>query len=125
MSKRAEKHITDEDVKRTLPHNRKEVFFDLLRHRKMTLFALSCFTFMFFIPLAVDLFYFNFLETAAIASDKSEYLFSLIFYSMLIMLPCMLIGFLGFAGAFYTIKKLVWQEGITVSIDFFMGIKEN
>ena len=60
MSKRAEKHITDEDVKRTLPHNRKEVFFDLLKYRKMTLFALSCFVFMFFIPLAVDLFYFNF-----------------------------------------------------------------
>jgi hypothetical protein len=38
MSKRAEKHITDEDVKRTLPHNRKEVFFDLLKYRKMTLF---------------------------------------------------------------------------------------
>lgn len=125
MFKKQEKNISDKEAIQSLPHNRKEVFFDLLRHRKMTLFALSCFTFMFFIPLAVDLFFFNFLETAAIADGKSEYLFSLIFYSMLIMLPCMLIGFLGFAGAFYTIKKLVWQEGVTISIDFFMGIKEN
>lgn len=119
------KNITDAEVYKSLPHNRKEVFFDLLKHRKMTMFALSCFTFMFFIPLAVDLILFNFLESAAIAAEKTEYLFSLIFYSMLIMLPCMLIGFLGFAGAFYTSKKIVWQEGSMLSIDFFTGIKEN
>ena len=123
--KKEEKHVTDADVKRSLPKNRKEVFFDLLKHRKMTLFALSTFTFMFFIPLAVDLLYFNFLESAAITAEKYEYLFSLVFYSMLIMIPCMMIGFLGFAGAFYTAKKLVWQEGTMLASDFFQGIKEN
>ena len=125
MFKRVEKHITDKDAYKTLPRNRKEVFFDLLKHRKMTLFALSCFTFMFFIPLAVDLFYFNFLENVAIANDKLDYLFSLIFYSMLIMLPCMLVGFIGLAGAFQVAKKLVWQEGIVLSTEFFQGVKEN
>ena len=125
MFKKQEKHITDADVKRSLPHSRKEVFFDLLKTRKMTLFVMSCYVFMFFIPLAVDLFYFNFVESAAIASEKYEYLFSLIFYSMLIMLPCMVIGFLGLAGGFYVAKKLVWQEGISISVDFFRGIKEN
>ena len=60
---------------------------------------------MFFIPLAVDLFIFNYLEMLAIASNKNEYLFSLVFYSMVIMIPCMMIGFLGFAGAFYVAKK--------------------
>ncbi len=125
MFNRNERHITDKDVMKTLPHNRKEVFFDLLKHRKMTLFALSCFVFMFFIPLAVDLLYFNFLESVAITNDQSEYLFSLVFYSMLIMLPCMLIGFLGLAGGFYVMKKMVWQEGINLSVDFFQGIKEN
>ena len=123
--KRKEKQISDSEAKRMLPHNRKEVFFDLLRHRKMTLFALSCFTFMFFIPLAVDLLFFNYLESIAIADGKDEYLFSLVFYSMLIMIPCMIIGFLGFAGAFYTAKKLVWQEGTMFASDFFQGIKEN
>ena len=125
FKKKEEKHVTDADAKRSLPKNRKEVFFDLLKHRKMTLFSLSCFTFMFFIPLAVDLFYFNFLESAAISANKPEYLFSLFFYSMLIMIPCMIIGFIGFAGAFYVIKKLVWQEGIMLASDFFQGIKEN
>ena len=123
--KKVEKHITDQDVKQSLPRTRKEVFFDLLRNRKMVLFALSCYTFMFFIPLAVDLIYFNFTESMAISAGKNEYLFSLIFYSMLIMLPCMMIGFIGLAGAFYTAKRLVWQEGISLASDFFKGIKEN
>ena len=125
MFKRKEKQISDSEAKRSLPTTRKEVFFDLLRNRKMTLFALSCFTFMFFIPLAVDLFFFNYLESAAIAADKKEYLFSLVFYSMCIMLPCMVVGFIGFAGAFYTAKRLVWQEDINLAVDFFHGIKEN
>lgn len=125
MFKRKERQISDSEAKRALPHNRKEVFFDLLRHRKMTLFALSTFTFMFFIPLAVDLLIFNFFESVAIANEQEEYLFSLVFYSMLIMIPCMIIGFLGFAGAFYTAKKLVWQEGTMFASDFFQGIKEN
>ena len=125
MFKRKEKEISDAEAKKALPRNRREVFFDFLKHRKMTLFALSCFTFMFFIPLAVDLFYFNFLESAAIEAGKQDYLFSLFFYSMLIMLPCMVIGFLGFAGAFSVAKKMVWQEGISLSFDFFQGIKDN
>ena len=123
--KRKEKKINEVDVLKSLPKNRKEVFFDLIKHRKMTLFSLSCFTFMFFIPLAVDLFYFNFLESVAIEGEQYQYLFSLIFYSMLIMLPCMVVGFLGFSGAFYVSKKIVWQEGISMAQDFFKGIKEN
>lgn len=108
-----------------LPKNRKEVFFDFIKHRKMNLFALSTFTFMFFIPLAVDLFYFNYLEAIAVANEKYEYLFSLIFYSMLIMIPLMILGFIGLTGAFYVTKKMVWQEGIMLASDFFRGIKEN
>ncbi len=123
--RRKEKTVTESDVMRSLPSNRKEVFFDLIKHRKMTLFTLSCFTFMFFIPLAVDLFYFNFLESLASESGQYEYLFSLVFYSMLIMLPCMILGFVGLSGAFYVAKKIVWQEGVIVPTDFFKGVKEN
>ena len=125
MFKRAEKHITDTEAIKSLPHNRKEVFFDLLRNRKMMLFVLSCYVFMFFIPLAVDLFLFNYFESMAIASGKTEDLFSWVFYSMVIMVPCMMIGFIGFAGAFYVAKKMVWQDGVSVAVDFFNGVKEN
>ena len=123
--KKEERHITDEDVKQSLPRNRKEVFFDLLKTRKMTLFAFSCYTFMFFIPLAVDLFIFNNLENYLISQGDIQGTLTLIIYSMIIMLPCMVIGFLGFAGAFYTAKRMVWQEGISLAHDFFKGIKEN
>ena len=125
MFNRQEKNITDSEVKRKLPTNRKEVFFDLLKYRKMNMFALSCFVFMFFIPLAVDFFLFNYLETLAISADKSDYLFSLVFYSMLIMIPCMMIGFIGLIAGFYVAKKMVWQEGTMLAVDFFQGIKEN
>ena len=123
FKRKEEKHITDKDVMRTLPHTRREVFFDLFKHRKMSLFALSCFTFMFFIPLAVDLIFFNFLQNVAIASDKTDYLFSLFFYEMIILIPCMVIGCLGLAGAFEVAKNMVWQEGTMLASDFFHGIK--
>ena len=125
MFKRSEKHVTDADAIRSLPRNRKEVFFDLLAHRKMTLFSLSCFTFMFFIPLAIDVFVANFFVYAAIQADKPKDAFSILFYLMLIMIPLMMVGFLGFAGGFQTAKKLVWQEGISIAVDFFQGVKEN
>ncbi len=123
--KRKERKQVEVDGLKNLPKNRKEVFFDFIKHRKMTMFALSCFTFMFFIPLAVDLFWFNFLESVASQNEQYDQLFSLIFYSMLIMIPCMLLGFLGLAGAFYVAKKMAWQEGVMVATDFFNGIKEN
>ena len=125
MFNKQEKHITDQDAKRSLPHNRVELFFDLLKYRKMALFSLSCFTFMFFIPLATDLFVFNFYESATIIEGKLDALFSLVFYSMVIMIPCMILGFVGLSGAFYVAKKMVWQEGTVVAIDFFQGVKEN
>ena len=125
MFKRKEKLVTDEEAVKSLPTNRKEVFFDLFKHRKMNLFSLSCLTFVFFVPLAVDLFYFNFLEAVAMSNDKFEYLFSLIFYSMLIMVPCMMLGFIGLAGSFHVVKKIVWQEGVSLASEFFTGVKEN
>ena len=125
MFKGKEKQIDENEVKKSLPHNRKELFFDLLKHRKMDMFYLSSLTFIFFIPLAVDLLFFNYLEAIATANENYQDLFSLVFYSMLIMLPCMLILFIGLAGAFYTAKKMVWQELIIPAHDFFQGIKEN
>lgn len=123
--KKKEKQISDKEALRALPSTRKELFFDLLKYRKMNLFALSCYTFIFFIPLVIDLIYFNFLESMSIANDKPEYLFSLVFYSMLIMIPCMCIGYIGLGGTFYVSKKVVWQDGISLSNDFFIGLKDN
>lgn len=113
------------DGMKTLPRNRKEAFFDLLAHRKMNMFSLSCLTFIFFIPLVIDIIAFNYLEIAAISNGNDQYLFSLIFYSMIIMLPCMLLGFIGLGGAFHVAKKMVFQEMVFTSTDFFEGVKAN
>ena len=45
-----QKEIVEVDGYKTLPRTRKEVFFDLLSHRKMTMFSLSSLTFLFFVP---------------------------------------------------------------------------
>ena len=37
----------------------------------------------------------------------------------------MMIGFIGLIGGFYVAKKMVWQEGTMLAVDFFQGIKEN
>ena len=119
-----EKEIIEVDGYKTLPRTRKEVFFDLLAHRKMNMFSLSSLTFLFFVPLVIDLFFFNYFELLAIANDNLEHLFSMVFYSMILMLPCMIIGFIGLGGAFYVAKKMVWQEMVSATNDFLKGIKE-
>jgi len=43
----------------------------------------------------------------------------------LVFIPCLMIASIGFAGAFHTLKLLVWGEGIAVASTFFKGIKSN
>lgn len=42
-----------------------------------------------------------------------------------IMIPLLMVASLGLSGAFYTVKKLVWGEGVAVGSTFFKGIKLN
>lgn len=125
FNKKKEKIISDYEALKKLPHNRKELFFDLLKNRKMFLFSFSCFTFLFFIPLFIDLLYFSYMELAAFSLGDIDVIFTLLFYSLIISIPCNVIVFIGLSGAFYVSKKLVWQEGINLSHDFLVGIKEN
>lgn len=110
-----------------LPTNRKEVFFDLLRSRKMTLFAASSYSFMFFIPLVINCLIFFFYILAAYSFEETTYatIFSLIFYMSLINIPLFMLGFISYGGLFEILKKLVWQEGVVVAHDFFAGFKAN
>lgn len=125
MFKRREKQISDQEAINKLPHNRKELFFDLIKNRKMFLFSFSCFTFLFFIPLFIDFLCFSYMELAAYSLGDNDAIFSLLFYSLIIAIPCNIILFIGLSGAFYVAKKIVWQEGITLAQDFLQGIKEN
>lgn len=120
---------TDLTVKE-LPHSRKEVFIDLLKHQKRQLVSLSMLTFVFLLPLAVNIILFNqFIVGANLSIDdaavRASTMFSLILYMMLICIPLVMVGFIGLGGLAYVCKNIVWQEGIISGPDFFKGIKKN
>lgn len=113
-----------------LPHNRKQLFFDLLKHQKRFLVSLSMLTFVFLLPLVVDILIFNqFIIGAGLSiSDSNELsstVFSLILYMMIIAMPCCVVGFIGLGGLAHVCKNIVWQEGVITGPDFFKGIKKN
>lgn len=116
--------------KKELPKNRKEVFVDLLKHQKRDLVSLSMLTFVFLLPLVVDILVFNqyIIGAGMSIEDKavlSSTVFSLIFYMMLIAIPCVLIAFVGLGALAHVCKNIVWQEGVIIGPDFFSGLKKN
>lgn len=120
----------DDLTTRELPHTRKQVFLDLLKHQKRQLVSLSMLTFVFLMPLAVDIILFNQMILGASMSGKdpvliSSTVFSLIIYMMIIAIPCVMVGFVGLGGLAHVCKNIVWQEGLIVGPDFFKGIKKN
>lgn len=125
-----EKVRSNDLTNKELPHTRWQVFFDLLKTQKRQMVSLSMLLFVFLLPLVVDFFIFNmFIYGASFSINDplalSSTLFSLIFYMMLIAIPCVIIAFVGLGGLAYVIKKIVWQEGVISGPDFFLGIKKN
>lgn len=113
-----------------LPHNRKQIFFDLLKHQKRQMVSFSMLVFVFLLPLVVDILLFNqFIIGASMTIDdisqRSSTIFSLIFYMMIIAIPCIIVAFIGLGGLAYVCKNIVWQEGVLTGPDFFIGIKKN
>lgn len=104
-----------------LPANRKELFFDLVKNRFFTLVSLNIMTFFFLLPAVLFIFY---ADNIVLAEENAT---SVVLTSIVwgIMIP--LIGFagLGFGGLFYTLKKLIWNEGTLAFGDFLEGIKKN
>lgn len=117
-------------TKNELPHTRRQVFFDLLKHQKRQMVSFSMLLFVFFLPLVVDVLIFNqYVIGASLTIDSiqlaSSTVFSLIIYMMIISIPCMMVGFVGLGGMFHVLKNIVWQEGVITGPDFFSGIKKN
>jgi len=118
-----------------LPTTRKEVFFDLFSHSIGKLFKLSGLCAIFALPAIIwiaymsDAIYSVAKELAtlsgiqyAIALNKGYALTNTLYFGLI---PLLMIWGLGFAGAFRVIKKMVWGEGVLLSADFFLGIKDN
>jgi len=109
-----------------LPHTRREIFLDLIKTQKRQMVSLSMLFFVFLLPLVVDILIFG-MYMLAIPSDAANYssiIFSLIFYMMIIAIPCIIIAFIGLAGLAHVCKMIAWQEGILTGPEFFSGIKK-
>lgn len=110
-----------------MPHNRIEVFKDILLNRSSTLFSVGIMLLIFAIPLIAIVFFS--LQTLANFKEYSEetyqqLLLTLNTNNLLIMVGIMFFS-IGLAGAYKIVRMLIWQEGIFFMHDFFKGVKEN
>lgn len=124
MSK--EKVRSDDFSPSELPRTRSALFFDLCHHEWRTLFSASFLLALFALPLFSDYLAFSVFVSSAYNSGASmSQIFALFFYAGLIAIPCIIILFIGFAGAYEVGKQLSFLEGVFTSTSFFYGIKKN
>ncbi len=128
----------------SLPSNRWELFWDILKGRFWKLVIVNLLTLLFFIPLFALIFfrYIAILNYGSMCPFSQSFgvgfgsVGSLIGYgesivfevNMLIFLflpIAIMIAMVGVSGGAYVIRNMVWTEGIFVSNDFWRGIKQN
>ena len=110
-----------------MPHTRRQIFLDLLKNQKRQMVSLSMLLFVFLLPLVVDILLFN-MYIIGIDVGQEGYastVFSLIFYMMIIAIPCVMIGFVGLGGLAHVCKNIAWQNAVLFGPEFFAGIKKN
>ena len=117
---------TDLTVKE-LPHTRREIFVDLIKNQKRQMVSLSMLLFVFLLPLVVDILLFNSFIIGIPVTDPNygSTVFSLIFYMMIIAIPCSMAGFVGLSGLAHVCKNIAWQNAVLFGPEFFVGIKKN
>ena len=115
----------NQDKKIPLPSSRFLQFFYLFRINLGLLAAVSITSFAFFLPLLFTIMYsYTQFVSAYHNSMDSNSLFSILFITSLIIIPCILISGIGSMGTNHVIKKLIIGDYCKYS-DFYIGIKEN
>ena len=135
---------SEEYARASLPSNRWELFWDILKGRFSKLIIINLLTFMFFLPVVAvviirTMFFISYgidspfgqpfgvgfqgLESLAGIAEGMTLSLNARFYAFL-PIACAIAG-LGIAGGAYVIRNMVWTEGIFVSNDFWRGIKQN
>lgn len=128
----------------SLPSNRWELFWDILKGRFWKLVIINLLVLLFFIPLFLLLFMrANFVAGMGAAMPFSQGLglgyqapVSLVGYAEQVVFNVNLVSYLllpialsiaaiGVSGGAYVIRNMVWTEGIFVANDFWRGIKQN
>ena len=119
-----------------LPSTRKELFFDILKHKYKTLLLLGFVLFLFLLPQFISNYIFTNLINR-ILNDQSliadgvlndqgiaAYNSGIVIYGCCHLLT-FFIFFVGLSGAIRIIKLLAFNEGILFWDDFWIGIKQN
>ena len=119
---------TDFDVSK-MPHNRVQVFFDVLKNRFSLLLGTGFAALLFALPLIVLAVLRNIkvaeAELIEDVAERAATVFAYVNTFNLTLIAAWAIFALGVAGAFQIVRRLVWQQGVLFRHDFFKGIREN
>lgn len=127
-----------------LPGSRWAQFKDIFRNRFGALVKVNLLVLLFALPAVAWFVIINMLKTVdaslipysgnigfgyPVVNDAVQMgqmrAFSFEIQRWLVMIPLIMIAGIGLAGAFYVMRRLVWDQGISVGGDFFRGIKYN
>ena len=114
-------------VEENLPHNRVEVFFDVIKQRYDVLLRSGAVLLIFLLPvIAVELMgeatYFEMLKGEQVLESEVSGLFYTV--SLIKVGPIALFG-LGLSGIMKICRNLVWYEPVFFRKDFLSGIRQN
>jgi len=128
----------------SLPSNRWELFWDILKGRFGKLFIINLLVILFFIPLILLVFFMNqytrifgslsgFSQNLGVGYPATPDMTGLVEsinlsvkQNFLLVLPiCLIIASVGVSGGAYVVRNMVWTEGIFVANDFWKGVKQN
>ena len=118
---------------KTLPTTRKEQFFDILKHQLGTLFSvgglLLAFSILLFASLVVKEVLINNVVINVNMKEHPDQVYEMVKMLTLIFDAVNIVAiaflFIGLAGAYKVIKKLIFMEKVFIFRDFKQGIKEN
>ena len=109
-----------------MPHNRPQVFFDIVKNRFSTLLFIGFIVLLFSIPLIIT----DYLTSIVLSNLKEttndfiEIQIVIHTQNILYIFGLMILA-IGLSGSYKIIRMLIWQEGIIFWDDFKAGIKSN
>ena len=109
-----------------LPRNRKEVFFDVFKLHWRSLVLLGIIILLFCLPfIFVEIF--EFFAVMNTQSQEDVVVDSVLIsnISNLIKVPFFLLLAIALSGVIRVIRQFCWIENVTLSYDFFLGLKQN
>ena len=138
------KEKSEDYARSTLPTNRWELFFDIIKGRFGKLIIINVLMLLFFLPVII-LFVLHTVTISAFGGmcpysqpfgsgymaatnfvGHAEGIITSVNLSILMYLPLLsIIAAVGLAGGLYVIRNMIWTEGIFVTNDFWKGIKQN